>query len=96
MRFFNTIDKKLVIILILYLVLGLTLLGYYQYQINPDGVGYIQTAWKYLSGDFYGAVNAYWGPLLSWLLIPFLYFNQNPDYALYSAKILSLILGFLP
>lgn len=94
MRFFNTIDKRLVIILVLYLVLGLALLGYYQYQINPDGVGYIQTAWKYLSGDFYGAVNAYWGPLLSWLLIPFLYFNQNPDYALYSAKILSLILGF--
>lgn len=94
MRLFNTIDKRLAIILVLYLALALTLLGYYQYQINPDGVGYIQTAEKYLSGDFYGAVNAYWGPLLSWLLIPFLYFNQNPAYALYSAKILSIIIGF--
>ncbi len=94
MRFLNTIDKRLVIILILYLALGITLLGYYQHQINPDGVGYIQTAEKYLSSDFYGAVNAYWGPLLAWLLIPFLYFNQNPVYALYSAKILSLIIGF--
>lgn len=93
-RFLNLLDKKLILILILYLLVGLILLGYYQYQINPDGVGYIQTAEKYLSGDIYGAVNAYWGPLLSWLLIPFLYFNQNPVYALYSAKILSLIIGF--
>lgn len=94
-RFLNLLDKKLILILILYLAVGLILLGYYQYQINPDGVGYIQTAEKYLSGDFYGAVNAYWGPLLSWVLIPFLYFNQNPAHALYSAKILSLIIGFL-
>jgi hypothetical protein len=77
----------------LYLILGFILLGYYQYQINPDGVGYIQTAEKYLSGDFQGAVDAYWGPLLSWLLIPFLYFNQDPTYALYVAKILSIIIG---
>lgn len=94
MRFLTTIDKRLIIILVLYLTLAVILLGYYQHQINPDGVGYIQTALKYLSGDFYRAVNAYWGPLLSWLLIPFLYFNQNPAYALYSAKILSIIIGF--
>lgn len=94
MRYFNTIDKRLALILVLYLAIAFVLLGYYQYQINPDGVGYIHTAEKYLSGDFYGAVNAYWGPLLSWLLIPFLYFNQNPSHALYSTKILSLIIGF--
>lgn len=94
MQFFNTTDKRLVIILVLYLILAVILLGYYQHQINPDGVGYIQTAEKYLSGDLYGAINAYWGPLLSWLLIPFLYFNQNPAYALYSSKILSIIIGF--
>lgn len=87
-------DKRLVVILFLYLVLAVILLGYYQYQINPDGVGYIQTAEKYLTGDLYGAVNAYWGPLLSWLLIPFLYFNQNPAHALYSVKVLSLVVGF--
>jgi hypothetical protein len=87
-------NGRLVLILILYLALGILLLGYYQYQINPDGVGYIQTAEKYLTGDFYGAVNAYWGPLLSWLLMPFLFFNQTQAYALYSTKLLSLIVGF--
>lgn len=90
-----SIDKILVLILLLYLASGFLLLGYYQYQINPDGVGYIQTAMKYLSGDIKGAVNAYWGPLLSWLLVPFLYYNQTPTYSLYSTKILSLLLGFI-
>lgn len=93
-RILKLIDKRLVLILILYLILGLILIGYYQHQINYDGLGYILTAEKYLGGDFYGAVDAYWGPLISWLLIPFLYFNQAPAYALYSTKILSLIIGF--
>lgn len=87
-------DCRLILILVVYIVLGLLLLGYYQYQINPDGVGYIQTAEKYLSGNLYEAINAYWGPLLSWLLVPFLVFNQTPIYALYSTKLLSLIVGF--
>lgn len=95
MHFFNTTDKKLLLVLALYLALGVILLGYYQHQINPDGVGYIQTAEKYLGGDIYNALNAYWGPLFSWLLIPFLSFNQNPAFALLSSKILSLIIGFI-
>lgn len=88
------VDVRLILILAIYIVLGLLLIGYYQYQINPDGVGYIQTAEKYLSGNIYGAINAYWGPLLSWLLMLFLILNQTPAHALYSAKILSLIVGF--
>jgi hypothetical protein len=92
---FITLDWRLNLILILYTILGYILLSYFQYQINPDGVGYITTAEIYLSGNVYNAVNAYWGPLLSWLLIPLLYFNQTPTYALYAAKILSLIIGFI-
>ncbi len=88
------IDTRLALILSSYLILGFVLLGYYKYQINPDGIIYIRTALKYLSGDFSSAVNAYWGPLLSWLLIPFLYLNQTPVYALFAVKILSIIVGF--
>jgi len=47
-----------------------------------------------MSGNFYGSINDYWGPLLSWLMIPFLFFGQTSMAALYSTKILSLILGF--
>ena len=87
-------EIKSELILIIYVTIGLFLLVYYQYQINPDGVGYIHIAEEYMGGNFYGSVNAYWGPLLSWLLMPFLYFNQSPTSALYSTKLLSLIVGF--
>ncbi|MHC4720172.1 MAG: hypothetical protein ACYSYT_06835, partial [Planctomycetota bacterium] len=57
------------------MILGGALVGHYRYQINPDGISYISVAQKYLAGDFAGAINGYWGPLYSWLLMPFLYFG---------------------
>jgi len=78
--------------LLIYVVFGLVLLKYYQYQINPDGVSYIGIAQKYLRGDFFNAIKGHWGPLMSWLLMPFLYLGLAP---LFAAKILSLIIGFL-
>ncbi len=38
--------------------------------INPDSVSYISISKKYFDGNFNEALNAYWGPLFSWLLIP--------------------------
>lgn len=84
----------LIFILILYFVFGLFLLNYYQYILNSDGISYISIAQKYMGGDFGNAINGYWGPLLSWLMIPFLYFSSNPLSNLYLAKLLSLIIGF--
>lgn len=83
-------DLCLVIVLIIYIILGLCLIKYYRYQINPDGISYISIAKKYLSGDFSNAVNGYWGPLISWLLMPFLHFGMEP---LLAAKVLNLIIG---
>lgn len=90
----SKIDLRLILVLIIYTILGILLFKYYQYQINPDGINYINIARSYMNGDFYGSINDYWGPLLSWLMIPLLYFGHTPVSALYSAKILSLILGF--
>lgn len=41
------------------------------YVNNPDTFQYLMIARHYLAGDFREAVNGYWGPLLSWLMIPF-------------------------
>lgn len=87
-------DLRLVLVLIVYLILGIVLFRYYQFQINNDGIGYISTAKLYLTGDIHTAINDYWGPLLSWLLVPLMFFAKTPAAALASAKILSLILGF--
>ncbi len=80
----------LIVVLIAYTILGLCLIGYYRYQINPDGISYISIAQKYLNGDFSNAINGYWGPLISWLLMPFLRFGVEP---LLAAKVLNLIIG---
>jgi hypothetical protein len=84
--------KDLIIALLLFLFLGLILLPYYQYIINSDGISYISIAREYLNGQFLYAVNGYWGPLFSWLLIPFLIIWHGNVQALYSAKVLSLFI----
>jgi len=83
---------RLAIILIIYTISGLFLLKYYRYQINPDGIPYLSIAQKYLAGNFHDAVNGHWGPLFSWLLMPFLLLKVEP---LLATKILNLIIGLL-
>jgi hypothetical protein len=90
-----TSDYRLFIVLFTYTVLGVVLFRYYQFQINPDGIGYMGIAHSYLSGNFNGSINDYWSPFFSWLLMPFLFFAQTPLVDLQSTKILTLILGFI-
>jgi len=85
-------DLRLVLVLIVFVILGGTLVGHYRYQINPDGISYISVAQKYLGGDFSGAINGYWGPGLTWLLMPFLYLGIEP---LLATKVLSLLIGVM-
>lgn len=63
---------------------------WYRHCINPDGVSYISIAQKYLRGEFQDAINGYWGPLYSWLLMPFLGAGMDP---LLAARILGGVLG---
>jgi len=70
------------------------LFKYYQYIITSDSISYISIAQKYAIGDVSNAINGYWGPLISWLLIPFSLFGSTKMYLVHSAKILNLIIGF--
>ena len=36
----------------------------------------------------------YWGPLFSWLLVPFVFFGSKPLQLVYLSEILSFIIGF--
>lgn len=71
------------------------LFKYYVYQINNDGIVYIDISKQILAGNFYGSINDYWGPLISWLMLPFLYFSKTPLMGLYSAKLTSILIGFV-
>ena len=90
-QFFQiTSAKPWVCGLVIYLALATILFSGFEHQINPDGISYINIARLYLSQDFINAVNGYWSPLFSWLLIPFLYLGLSQ---LIAARILLLLVG---
>ncbi len=78
-------------LLLAYCCLGILLFPLYQFQIDPDGTSYINIARLYAIGDFHDAINGYWQPLQSWLLVPFLLVKFQP---LFAIKLLSLIISF--
>jgi len=84
------ITLSLWVVITVYIVASLCLLPAYVYQINPDGVCYISIAQKYLAGDFRGSINAYWSPLYSWMLTPFLLVGLPP---LLASKVLSVLIA---
>jgi hypothetical protein len=49
----------------------------YTRMMNPDAMSYFSIAQKYAAGDFRQAINGYWGPLLSWLLVPAVWMGMN-------------------
>ncbi len=72
MRKEKNVQWAWVALFILYFLIGLLLLPRYQYILQPDAISYLAVSRKILAGDWLAAVNGYWGPLLSWVFIPFL------------------------
>jgi len=89
-NYLMNLDNALFQSVLFYIILAILLLPFYQYQINPDGISYISIAQKYIHQDYNNAINGYWSPLLSWLLIPFLILGFKP---LLTVKLLSLTIG---
>jgi hypothetical protein len=80
------------------LILSLTVyavvcVSFFHYErLTGDATLYLSIAEKYIRGDFSNAINGYWGPLLSWLLIPFLSLGWSH---LLAVNALNLIFGIL-
>jgi len=79
----------------LLLVLGYLAVAFYavsQFRnlLISDGVSYIQVARYYAKGNLDLAVNSWWSPLFSWMLVPFVWMGAEP---VLTAKILSVFLG---
>jgi hypothetical protein len=73
------------------LALWLLALPATQHYGNPDGPSYASVAELWAAGEWSTAVNAYWGPLLSWLAAPLVLVGVDPLFALR----LVLLLGAL-
>lgn len=57
---------------VLFVTGGLALLAVLWSSLYPDGISYLRIAEHLLAGRLDEAVNGYWGPLYSWLLVPLL------------------------
>ena len=78
----------------LYLIIGLSLVLYNSHTFSYDTLSYVNIAQNYYDGNFPEAISKYWGPLFSWILVPFMYiFGNNPSQSLFATKILNLIIG---
>lgn len=68
--------------LLLFVIVGVALARtWFRFQINPDAISYISIAEKYADFDFGNALNGYWGPLISWILVPFLWLDVSAQVA---------------
>lgn len=88
-------QKNLILVLVLYTFLAIILFSHYKYVINSDGIAYISIAKHYLNGHISYAINGYWSPLYSWLLMPFLGLWPGNIGNLVVAKVLAVIIGLL-
>jgi len=85
-------DWTSLLVVIIFLILASYLLPCFLDNIKPDGFSYFSITQKYLDHDFKNALNGYWGPLYSWLLLPFILAGINAPMA---AKLLSVLIGFV-
>ena len=60
------------------------------HQINPDAIAYVRIAGYYADGQMELAVTGYWGPLLSWLMVPLLKAGVAP---LVAARVVMAVSG---
>jgi len=85
-------DWTLLLVVIIFLIIASNILPRFLDNIKPDGFSYFSITQKYLDHDFKNALNGYWGPLYSWLLIPFVLTGIKVPMA---AKILSVLIGII-
>uniref|UniRef100_A0A7C3NFW2 Glycosyltransferase RgtA/B/C/D-like domain-containing protein n=1 Tax=candidate division WOR-3 bacterium TaxID=2052148 RepID=A0A7C3NFW2_UNCW3 len=83
-------ENYLLITFLSFTIVFFSFFPFFRYQINPDGISLINIAKKYLSGNFKLAINGYWSPLISFLLVPFIMIFKD---GILSFKILSFLIG---
>ena len=66
-----------------------------QLALTPDGVAFIRIASYYANGQTQLMISGYWGPLLSWLMVPWIWLGAHPHTAARVAMGLSAVVFLL-
>lgn len=56
-------------------------LWFNRFTLNLDGISYLSIADHYANGYYKDAVNAYWSPMISWLMVPLIWVGIPAAYA---------------
>ncbi|HEU5005130.1 MAG TPA: hypothetical protein VFT49_03545 [Candidatus Saccharimonadales bacterium] len=79
------------VLVAVFLLIGIAFsVTWYRYQLNPDASSYFTIAYKYAHFNIKDALNGYWSPLLSWLLVPAVWLHIGLSAA---AKILTIFIS---
>lgn len=89
---FYKFPKQVWIIAFLFIVISFAALPFYKAEITADHISLYSIAEKYITGDYDNAINAYFGPLYSMLLIPFIFLGAGKEF---SARYLGCFLGLI-
>ena len=73
--------RLIVCALAMYVIAVIGLAPHFVYRLFPDSISYFSVAKQYAEGHTWEAVNGYWSPLFSWLLVPFLWAGIAPHVA---------------
>ena len=86
-------NKDLISVLICYSLVSALLMNFYMYT-GGDGIAYISIARYYAAGNWADAINGYWSPLYSWLMVPFFLYGVKTINAVHITHFVSLVAGF--
>lgn len=85
------LNLNLTLVIVIYLVSDIVLQWYYRYEgLNANTIGYLTVAMEYSRGHFHNAVNGFFPPLISWLMVPFIKLGMTPVFAF---RVLNLVTG---
>jgi hypothetical protein len=79
----------------LYCIVYVLLFPFYKSGVSADTIAYIDIANKYASGNIHFAINSYWSPMLSWLLVPFIWLKINPLWGIHAIKFFASLFSII-
>ena len=92
--FWLVLRKPWLLAAIVYAVYCLHFLRYEWYLINTDMVSYITIAEKYARFDLVNAINGHWSPLISWLMVPFMWMGLEAEFSFVLVLFMSGFVAF--
>ncbi len=85
-------NKFLISHIITFIISSIIVFLKFKHYYTPDAISYITVTEHILEGNFYSSINGYWSPLISWIMVPFLFVLKD---GILSFQIINIIISAL-